>query len=715
MLSACAAIAANANVLLEDDFSSGVRNVQNLPNTAAWYYSSNSRLVATPGALTATVDSSRLAIVYFSNSGPYTLSDGETLRVAVDFTAEGVNSASTGRGLRVGLFHFADGNRLQEDDFSSGNNGSRGVVGYLLNMNFSTQFRITNPLEIRRRNGDLAEFANNDNLMGSVPGNGLYGAALGTGGTSGAAAFASGVRYTLEFIVTRNGNAATVTTRFSQGGNIVAEATGTDNTAGVTAFDSFAIRFDGSGNTASTVVFHGISVTTDGDGEDPEDPEDPVDPVIVLDPDAFLRYLASSTEIGNGWLERPEFGAYFPAEDGSHFIYLPGRMTWMHVLGTSDEMYYMFHDAAHDSWWATSDAFTPVLRGFNTQRWYFYNGQDMVALGNNEEEELPPVEFDAMPPIGYATVAGMGVETVTGGKGGPIVYVNTIADLKREAAGSDPKIIVVSGTFIGADSISVGSNKTILGAHPGATFRGIGFEMRNVSNVILRNLRISNVLAGVANDGDCIRVVDRSHHIWIDHCEVFNDNPFTQTNKDLYDGLIDITNGSDFVTISWTHLHNHHKFILIGSTDTASRYNDDQHLRVTIHHSILENPFKKDSRLGTRVPSVRFGKAHIFNCIYRNLGEGIRSRHPTARVRVEENVFDYLGYAWVSANGGEFTIGENLMINEANKNARVVPISNPDFVPPYAYTHFMVPAIEVEDLVMSRVGVGKIDPFDGLP
>lgn len=694
-------------VLLSDSFDSGVRNVQSLPDQAAWYYSSSSRLEAQPGQLLATVDSSRLAIVYFTDGAPVELADGQELVVRLDFSVSEVNAASASRGLRIGLFNFGNATRLQMDDFSSGVNGTTGVTGYLVNMNFSTQFRLDNPLEIRRRNGDLDGFTTNGNLMGSVPGSGLYGPILGTGGSNGGAAFQSDVVYQLEYRVLNEGGVAKITVKISDdsGGEVV--ATAEDTELPVFGYDSFAFRPDGSGNTGTSFTLYAIEVEVLGEG-------DVIDPVDPTDPAAMANYLAAATELEDGYYATAALGTVHAPTGGEPFVYSDALGAWFHVTGLPLAPFNLY-DVNNALWWATHPDWEGKLWSYDLQEWYHLDGDQLSSVPVDGTDPVDPPPVVAGGPIGYATVPDMGVTELTGGKGGQLVQVNTIAQLKAEVAGTAPKIIVITGNFEGADSISVGSNKTILGAHLGATFRGIGFELSNVSNVIMRNLRISHVLAAVANDGDGIRVVNGAHHIWIDHCEFFNDNPREQTNKDLYDGLVDITNGSDYVTVSWSHFHDHHKFILIGSTDTASRYNDDQHLRVTLHHNLLENPYKKDSRIGTRVPSLRFGKAHVFNCVYRNLGEGIRARHPSAKIRVESNVFDYLGYTWFSADGGCFTIGENLMLNEANKDARTVPFCNPEFEPPYAYAELVDPVEIVETLVVEGVGIGKIDPFEGLP
>jgi pectate lyase len=101
---------------------------------------------------------------------------------------------------------------------------------------------------------------------------------------------------------------------------------------------------------------------------------------------------------------------------------------------------------------------------------------------------------------------------------------------------------------------------------------------------------------------------------WVDHC-TFTDTPDTDDTEPLFfnrpyqwhDGELDITNGSDLGTVSWTILSNHGKTDLIGGSDTAS--GDNGHLRTTFHHDMWLNAEE-------RQPRVRFGEVDLYNNYY---------------------------------------------------------------------------------------------------
>ncbi|HEU0296489.1 MAG TPA: hypothetical protein VFR47_27380 [Anaerolineales bacterium] len=180
--------------------------------------------------------------------------------------------------------------------------------------------------------------------------------------------------------------------------------------------------------------------------------------------------------------------------------------------------------------------------------------------------------------------------------------------------------------------IRPGSNTTIIGLDKHATIRGGWFDIRgsssvNRTNIIIRNLTFEDTYdcfpewsptdgaLGSWNalyDSISLRNTD---HVWIDH-NVFVDLD-TADDKlphyfgvlyQIHDGQLDITNASDFVTVSWNRFENHDKVMLIGSSDSASA--DRGKLNVTLHHNLFEN-------VGQRAARVRFGKVHIYNNFYK--------------------------------------------------------------------------------------------------
>jgi len=130
-------------------------------------------------------------------------------------------------------------------------------------------------------------------------------------------------------------------------------------------------------------------------------------------------------------------------------------------------------------------------------------------------------------PPGWASQNG----GTTGGGNAQAITVTTLADLQNYASSSTPRVIFVNGVIGSGVStrVSVGSNKTIIGL-PGATLNG-GFDIKNVSNVIIRNMRIQGPGAIDVDGVDCI-TVDNSTNVWLDHLEIF----------DGQDGNTDIVN-----------------------------------------------------------------------------------------------------------------------------------------------------------------------------
>jgi pectate lyase len=294
---------------------------------------------------------------------------------------------------------------------------------------------------------------------------------------------------------------------------------------------------------------------------------------------------------------------------------------------------------------------------------------------------------------------GFAAGVTTGGKGGTTVTATTLADLKTFAASTSAMIIQVSGGFTGPDEVRVASNKTIVGVGSGATFVNVEINLQGSSNIIVRNLNISKVLAS-NNDGDAIHLQD-THDVWIDHCELSSESPQTQPNKDLYDGLSDLTHDTSNVTISWCFFHDHWKTDLIGSSDS-----DNFDRRATFHHNLYQN-------VASRLPSYRFGTGHVYNTYFNGvLTSGVNSRMG-AVLRIEGNVFQDATDPITSVDSsqvGFWDVRDNQFINCTGSQPTT---SNGAFSPPYSY--ILDSSANVKAIVTQFAGVGKTNPLQNLP
>lgn len=220
---------------------------------------------------------------------------------------------------------------------------------------------------------------------------------------------------------------------------------------------------------------------------------------------------------------------------------------------------------------------------------------------------------------GFATYDDLGQAGVTGGGSGEVVHVSTRADLARYAAGTTPYVIIIDKDITGGgaqdlqDELPIGSNKTIIGAGAGKTLNGVALIASNQSNIIIRNIFLKKGrIDGVA--------FHNCHHVWVDHCDF----------SDSYDGLLDITNGSDFFTVSWVKLHNHNKVSITNSG--TCHYEDYGKERVTFAHCMFKDNTQRNPRIG-------YGKMHIYNSYWENISSYCIGFHSQAQVLSENNHF----------------------------------------------------------------------------
>lgn len=310
--------------------------------------------------------------------------------------------------------------------------------------------------------------------------------------------------------------------------------------------------------------------------------------------------------------------------------------------------------------------------------------------------------------VGFATQNG----GTTGGNGGTEATVSTgdeILDLiseKKDGAYSEGLIIRVDGTITQGNSssskidIKEVSDITVIGAGTNGEFDGIGIKIWKSNNIIIRNLKIHHVSDG---DGDCIGIEGPSEHIWVDHCELYNDvieDPEDDSDKDYYDGLLDAKRDVNHITYSWNHLHDSWKTMLVGSSD-----GDEHDRHITIHHNWFEAS-------NSRLPLFRFGHGHIFNNYYSTCySTGINSRMG-AELFIENNVFENMNNPvgfWYSDETGYWNMSGNEYINCTGSKPTE---STTDWVPDYQYAHVLHATDEVKATVTSYAGVGVIDEGD---
>ncbi len=285
--------------------------------------------------------------------------------------------------------------------------------------------------------------------------------------------------------------------------------------------------------------------------------------------------------------------------------------------------------------------------------------------------------------VGYASVQDdLGTPyLVTGGALGDTVEAHSIEELRAYLRDDRPQVVTFSGRFSAATEIDIASHKTLLGLGPQAHLEGIGLQINAARNVIVRNVQISHV-----TPQDAIEINNRSQNIWIDGCELYSDR---EHGKDFYDGLLDIKNESSFITISRTHFHDHFKTSLISSGDQAVA---DSVIRVTYHHNVFSN-------CNSRLPSIRFGKAHLFNNYYLNSDTAINARMG-ACVRVENNYFEGVRKAVVM----DFTpvLGGVQLLGNYFGDSQYVDSPPCALDVPYAYLHALEAAADVPALLVDR-------------
>jgi len=362
--------------------------------------------------------------------------------------------------------------------------------------------------------------------------------------------------------------------------------------------------------------------------------------------------------------------------------------------------------------------------------------------------------------MGFATTDG----GTTGGAGGKVVTPSTFAELKQYAEDkTTPYVIRITkefntGVAVNVDAmgnivasggiastygdiIKLGSNKTLVGIGTSAFFNRVGIIIQTKSNIVIRNIKFSmknvpiartdeNKIVGWVNgaaktlsDPDCIGIqaddtsyaeADRKvRHVWIDHCEFYNEDPSTMTDVDRYDGLVDGKNNTSNVTISWCYFHDHHKASLMGKGNS-----DDFDRRITYSHNYFKN-------ILSRLPLIRFGKAHMLNNYMVTSENGTNARI-NSDVYIEGNHYEaskkpvfgkvsengaatFVGNAWVACDRVPQVILSAGQAAGADALSASEEVLAGTFKPSTFYSYKADAVANVPALVSANAGVGKIN------
>ncbi|MDT7841330.1 pectate lyase family protein [Streptomyces justiciae] len=214
--------------------------------------------------------------------------------------------------------------------------------------------------------------------------------------------------------------------------------------------------------------------------------------------------------------------------------------------------------------------------------------------------------------------------------------------------------------------LTIPSDTTLVGVGDNARLLGVFLTVNTGTNIIVRNLQleapVDHFTSWSPDDGtqgnwnarfDAMSVIT-GRNIWVDHC-TFTDGRYPDSEAPVgfhgehvqrHDGLLDIEDGSDFITVSDSRFEDHDKALLIGSGDGRGD-RDRGHLKVTFARNLF-------SDIVQRGPRVRFGQVHVLNNVYVSrsrtplyaLGVGVESA-----IYSERNVFRY--DATLAAYGGE--------------------------------------------------------------
>ena len=208
-----------------------------------------------------------------------------------------------------------------------------------------------------------------------------------------------------------------------------------------------------------------------------------------------------------------------------------------------------------------------------------------------------------------------------------------ITGVKNMSTNSDDNL---GGTVNGStikEQAEYNTRKILFEKYGNEDYRKSGiFTVDKKENIIIRNIKFVGPGSVDVGGYDLISFTG-TKNCWVDHCE------FT----DGMDGNFDITNESDFNTVSWCTFsytdrsYVHQNTNLVGSTDSGSQFEKDkEHLNTTFAFNWWGTGCR------ARMPMARIGKIHMLNNYYSCANNGTACINPrkNSEFLVEGNYFD---------------------------------------------------------------------------
>ena len=394
---------------------------------------------------------------------------------------------------------------------------------------------------------------------------------------------------------------------------------------------------------------------------DPVDPTDPVDPVDPVDPEDPIPVPEPS-----GSVEITSYGPWFES----------AYVEWKAISGYSYNVYYKLASAS--SYTKVDDE---LVRGGRVDVLGLKgntNYQIKVAPVANGVEALDvasvvSVKTDKYDRSGFAfsdespygnTTGGYNldgtvpsdaivlyvtnetkdtitadIQTSTSGTMQTGVGIAGILKLREKKADSRPMIIRFIGEVhppSGVDSnyllnVKKTTNTTVEGVGNDAFIYGWGFNIRECSNVEVRNL------AFYMFPDDSVSIQTKNRNIWV-HNNDFMVGKDMGGDKAKGDGSCDVKADSSFVTISYNHFMETGKSSLCGLSESVEFF-------VTYHHNMFDAS-------GSRHPRVRVGTVHIYNNYFKdNYTYGVAAAVGSS-LFVEANYFENCKRPMIIASQG---------------------------------------------------------------